>query len=124
MQKLIVVIVVILTTIGIAQFHNQREKAKLVLFDIPGVIVCHEWRMAAFRDEVRTWLEEHLVGAAPRSGEVVRRDRRHEHVVLGRVREHDHGIRPGLQEKLPGNAFLIGVRGRPPLRMPCSVADI
>jgi len=32
--------------------NKPGEKAKLVLFDIPGAIVCHEWRMAAFRDEV------------------------------------------------------------------------
>jgi ABC-type sugar transport system substrate-binding protein len=32
--------------------NKPGEKARLVLFDIPSIIVCHEWRMVAFRDEV------------------------------------------------------------------------
>jgi len=32
--------------------NKPGENAKLVLFDIPSIIVCHEWRMVAFRDEV------------------------------------------------------------------------
>jgi ABC-type sugar transport system substrate-binding protein len=31
---------------------HPGEKAKLVLFDMPAIIVCHEWRMVPFRDEV------------------------------------------------------------------------
>ncbi|MBX3029921.1 MAG: sugar ABC transporter substrate-binding protein [Chloroflexi bacterium] len=29
-----------------------REKAEIVLFDVPQNIVCHDWRMAAFKDEL------------------------------------------------------------------------
>ncbi|MDO5102275.1 MAG: sugar ABC transporter substrate-binding protein [Lautropia sp.] len=32
--------------------NKPGEKAKLVLFDIPSIVVCHEWRMVAFRDEI------------------------------------------------------------------------
>ena len=32
--------------------NKPGEKAKVVLFDVPSVIVCHEWRMVAFLDEI------------------------------------------------------------------------
>ncbi|MDO4682199.1 MAG: sugar ABC transporter substrate-binding protein [Lautropia sp.] len=32
--------------------NKPGEKARLVLFDIPSIVVCHEWRMVAFRDEI------------------------------------------------------------------------
>jgi ABC-type sugar transport system substrate-binding protein len=41
--------------------NKPGEKAKLVLFDIPSIIVCHEWRMEAFRDEVlKEWGEDNV----------------------------------------------------------------
>jgi ribose transport system substrate-binding protein len=30
--------------------------ARIVLFDIPAIIVCHEWRMLAFQDEITNYL--------------------------------------------------------------------
>lgn len=32
--------------------NKPGEKARLVLFDIPSIVVCHDWRMVAFRDEI------------------------------------------------------------------------
>jgi ABC-type sugar transport system substrate-binding protein len=43
------------------QENKPGEKAKIVLFDILGNVVCHDWRMAAFRDElVRTIGQENI----------------------------------------------------------------
>jgi ABC-type sugar transport system substrate-binding protein len=33
--------------------NKPGEKAKLVIFDIAGVIICHDWRMVPFVDEVK-----------------------------------------------------------------------
>lgn len=38
--------------------NKPGEPARIVLFDIPSIIVCHEWRMVAFRDELINVLGE------------------------------------------------------------------
>lgn len=43
------------------QENKPGEKAKVVLFDVPSVIVCHEWRMVAFLDEITKQMGEENV---------------------------------------------------------------
>jgi ribose transport system substrate-binding protein len=41
--------------------NTQDGVARIVLFDIPSIIVCHEWRMVAFEDEIKDYLGEDKV---------------------------------------------------------------
>jgi len=41
--------------------NKPGEKAKLVLFDYPMIVICHEWRQMPFRDEVIRLMGEDMV---------------------------------------------------------------